>query len=64
MFCVGVCGPGVWFAYLGSGVLGGLVWGMGVQFEVGVDITHDWSTVLAMLGVSPVVWVQRAATSV
>ena len=62
MFCIGVRGPGVWFAYLG-GVLGGAVWGVGVWFEVGVDIAHDWGTVLAMLCISPVVWVQRAATS-
>ena len=40
MFCVRVCGLGVWFVYLGS-VLGGMVWGMGVQFEVGVGIVGD-----------------------
>ena len=63
MFCVEVCGLGVWFTYLGGGVLGGTIWGMGVRFEAGVGIACDWSAVLAMLGVSPVVRVQRAATS-
>ena len=41
MFGIGVRGPGIWFAYLGSGVLGGTVWGVGVQFEVGVSIARD-----------------------
>ena len=41
MFCVGVHGPGVWFAYLGGGVLGGTIWGVGVRFEVGVGIVRD-----------------------
>ena len=63
LFCVEVCGPGVWFMYLGGGVLGGAIWGMGVRFEVGVGITRDWSAVLAMLGISPVVRVRRATTS-
>ena len=63
LFCVEVRGTGVWFTYLGGGVLGGAIWGMGVWFEVGVSIAHDWSAVLAMLGVSPVVRVRRAATS-
>ena len=63
LFCVEVHGPGVWFTYLGGGVLGGVIWGMGVRFEVGVGIARDWSAVLAMLGVSPVMRVRRAATS-
>ena len=63
LLCVGVHGAGVWFTYLGGGVLGGMFWGMGGQFGMGAGGAHGKSTVLAMLGVSPVAWVQRAMTS-
>ena len=63
LLCVGVCGVGVWFAYLGGGVLGGTFWGMDGRFGMGAGGARGESTVLAMLGVSPVVWVRRAATS-
>ena len=61
--CIGVCGAGVWFAYLGGGVLGGTFWGMGSRFGMGVGGARGKSAILAMLGVSPVGQVRRAATS-
>ena len=63
LLCIGVRGAGVWFAYLGGGVLGGTFWGMGGRFGMGVGGVRGKSAILAMLGVSPVARVRRAATS-
>ena len=50
-----MCGAGVWFTYLGGGVLGGAFWGMGGaswgmggQFGMGVSGVCGESAVLAI----------------
>src|SRR6266481_3927487 len=63
LFWVGVRGVGGGFGYLGGGVSGRKVWGVGSRFGAGASIVRGWIVDRAMVGVNPEVRACNAATS-
>ena len=64
LFWVGVRGVAGGFGYLGGGVSGRKVWGVGSRFGAGASIVCGWIVDWAMVGVNPEVCAHNAATSI